>query len=127
MLRLTEIRLPIDHAESVLTEAIISRLDIPVDHLLRYVIVRRGHDARKPAMIMLVYTLDVEIKNASAVLAKFNNDKHISIAPDTHYKFVAQAPKKLAQRPVVIGLGPAGLFAGLILAQMGFRPWPIAP
>ena len=73
-------------------------------------------------MIMLVYTLDVEIKNASAVLAKFNNDKHISGAPDTHYRFVTQAPKNLTQRPVVIGLGPAGLFAGLILAQMGFRP-----
>lgn len=122
MLRLTEIRLPIDHAETALADAILVKLKIPADQLIRYTIFRRAHDARKPAAIMLVYTLDVELKDEAAVLARFKDDKHVSRAPVTRYQFVTHAPEKLSSRPVVIGMGPAGLFAGLILAQMGFRP-----
>ena len=122
MLRLTEIRLPIDHAETALADAILAKLKISADQFIRYTIFRRAHDARKPAMIMLVYTLDVELKDEAAVFARFKDDKHVSRAPVTHYKFVTHAPKNLSSRPVVIGMGPAGLFAGLILAQMGFRP-----
>lgn len=122
MLRFTEIRLPINHAESALSDAILAKLEIPAEQLIRVVVSRRAHDARKPAMIMLVYTLDVELKDEASVLEKFKNDKHISQTPDTHYKFVTHAPENISSRPVVIGMGPAGLFAGLILAQMGFRP-----
>jgi hypothetical protein len=122
MLRLTEIRLPINHVEAALSEAVVSRLEIPAEQLIRVVVSRRAHDARKPAMIMLVYTLDVELKDEASVLEKFKNDKHIFQTPDTHYKFVTHAPENISSRPVIIGMGPAGLFAGLILAQMGFRP-----
>ncbi|MDH5437157.1 MAG: NAD(P)/FAD-dependent oxidoreductase, partial [Gammaproteobacteria bacterium] len=87
-----------------------------------YSIVRRAHDARKRTAIFLVYTLDVELQNESVVLARFRDDKHVLTAPETHYQFVTQAPEALPERPVVIGMGPAGLLAGLILAQMGFRP-----
>ena len=122
MLRLTEIKLPLDHPEGALKAAILERLGIPAEDLVAYTIARRGHDARKPEAILFVYTLDVEVKNEPAILKRLKNDRHLSLTPDTSYHFVAQAPANLASRPVVIGTGPAGLFAGLILAQMGFRP-----
>ena len=122
MLRLTEIKLPLAHAEGEIRAAILKRLDIAEEALNNYIIFKRGVDARKPSSILFIYTLDVELRDESAILARFKNDAHISITPDTRYHFVGQAPQNLISRPIVIGLGPAGLFAGLILAQMGFRP-----
>lgn len=122
MLRLTEVKLPLDHPEGAIEAAILKRLGIAAGDLVGFSIARRGHDARKPEAIAFVYTLDVEVKNEPAVLKRQKRDRHLSIAPDTAYRFVTQAPADLASRPVVIGTGPAGLFAGLILAQSGFRP-----
>jgi len=122
MLRLTEVKLPLDHPDSEIKAAILKRLGIAANDLVGYSIARRGYDARKPEAIRFVYTLDVEAKNEPAILKRLKGDKHLSLTPDTSYRFVAQAPAGLATRPVVIGMGPAGLFAGLILAQMGFRP-----
>ncbi len=122
MLRLTEIKLPIDHPRHAIHDAIIQRLGIRVDELLDFTLFRRGYDARKPTAISFIYTLDVNVANEEKVLSRFKNDLHVKPAPDTRYHFVAQAPKNLRERPVVIGTGPCGLFAGLILAQMGFRP-----
>jgi uncharacterized FAD-dependent dehydrogenase len=122
MLRLTEIKLPLDHPESAINAAILKRLGIIADELVGYSIARRGHDARKPEAIVFVYTLDVEVSDEAALLRRLNGVPHVAPTPDTSYHFVAQAPAKLASRPVVIGTGPCGLFAGLILAQMGFRP-----
>jgi uncharacterized FAD-dependent dehydrogenase len=122
MLRLTEVKLSIDHPESEIKAAILKRLSIKADELSGYTIARRGYDARKSNAILFVYTLDVELKNQAAVLKRLKGDRHIAPTPDTSYRFVAQAPGNLTSRPVVIGMGPAGLFAALILAQMGFRP-----
>ncbi len=122
MLRLTEIKLPLDHAASAVEAVILQRLKIGADALIRFSIVRRGYDARRPSAIALIYTLDAEVKNETAVLARLQGDRRVSIAPDTSYQFVATAPVRLALRPVVIGFGPCGLFAALLLAQMGFRP-----
>jgi uncharacterized protein len=122
MLRLTEIKLPLDHSEPDLRAAIIKRLGIEAHALLRYTIFRRAVDARKRSAIALIYTLDIEIENELAELKKNNKNKYLSISPDADYKFVAGVAKNLATRPVVIGTGPCGLFAGLLLAQMGFRP-----
>ncbi len=122
MLRLTEVKLPLGHPESAIEAAILQRLGIQANELVAYSITRRGYDARKPRAIVFVYTLDVELKTEAAALERLQGDRHVSLAPDTRYRFVAQAPSGLAARPVVIGMGPAGLFAGLILAQMGFRP-----
>ena len=122
MLRLTEIKLPLDHPESAIEAAISRHLGIARNDLLGYSIVRRGYDARKPRAIVFVYTLEIEVKNEAAVLECLQGDRQVSVAPDTRYHFVAQATSDLPLRPVVIGTGPAGLFAGLILAQMGFRP-----
>jgi uncharacterized FAD-dependent dehydrogenase len=122
MLRLTEIKLPLGHPDDDIKIAILKRLAIADDELTSYVVFKRGVDARKSHAILYTYTLDVALRDEAAVLVRFSNDPHIRIAPDTSYHFVAQAPKNLSSRPVVIGMGPAGLFAGLLLAQMGFRP-----
>jgi uncharacterized FAD-dependent dehydrogenase len=122
MLRLTDVQLPLDHPEEDLKAAILARLKIGADALIGFSIVRRGFDARKKSAIHLVYSLDVEVKNEAELLERCKGVPHIAVTPDTTYQFVAQAPAGLATRPVVIGTGPCGIFAGLILAQMGFRP-----
>jgi uncharacterized FAD-dependent dehydrogenase len=122
MLRLTDVQLPLDHAESEIQTAILARLDITADDLISFTVFRRSYDARKKSAIMLIYTLDVDVRNEQALLKKFQRDRHINPTPDTSYHFVTRAPENLALRPVVIGTGPCGIFAGLILAQMGFKP-----
>jgi hypothetical protein len=122
MLRLTEIKLPLDHGPDALSPAILKRLGIAAGDLESFTIFKRGADARKKNAILFVYSLDVAVKNEAAVLKRFARDPHIQPSPDIDYRFVAKAPATPFQRPVVIGAGPCGLFAGLILAQMGFRP-----
>ncbi|MGJ0483888.1 MAG: NAD(P)/FAD-dependent oxidoreductase [Methylomicrobium sp.] len=122
MLRITELKLPLDHSESLLKETLVQRLGINASQLKGYSIFRRSFDARKRDSILLIYTLDVELENESAVLARFQDDPHITLTPDTHYQYPAHAPQDLDTRPVIIGFGPCGLFAGLLLAEMGFRP-----
>jgi uncharacterized FAD-dependent dehydrogenase len=122
MLRITELKLPLNHTEGMLRAALVERLGISDAQLLAYSLFRQGYDARKKYAIKLVYTVDAEVSDESAVLARLNNAPQISLTPDNTYRFVGEAPKNLTERPVIIGTGPCGLFAGLILAQMGFRP-----
>ena len=122
MLRITELKLPLDHPQDLLKTAILDRLGISLTELISYTIFRQGFDARKRNAILLVYTVDVETTNEQAILKRLQNDLHVSLTPDSTYRFVTQAPKNLMPRPIIIGTGPCGLFAGLILAQMGFRP-----
>ena len=122
MIRLTEVKLPLDHPESALTGAVLKKLGIPAAGLVKYTVFRRGYDARKPSSIHLIYTLNVEVRDEAAVLKRLKDDPHVGVSPDTTYKFVARAPQSLTSRPVVIGTGPCGLFAGFLLAEMGFRP-----
>ncbi|MEO3879355.1 NAD(P)/FAD-dependent oxidoreductase [Rheinheimera fenheensis] len=122
MLRLTEIKLPLNHEESAINAAILAKLAIKAEQLHSVNVFKRGIDARKKTDIQLIYTLDIEVDNEAQLLKSFAKDPHVKPAPDTGYKFVAQAPANLTERPIVIGLGPCGLFAGLLLAQMGFKP-----
>ncbi|MFC1513165.1 NAD(P)/FAD-dependent oxidoreductase [Thermodesulfobacteriota bacterium] len=123
MLRLTEIRLPLDHNEADLQAAIIARLSIPAAELSGYTIFRRGVDARKSHAIVFIYTLEIEVADEEGLLARCAGDPHLKIAPDTSYHYVARAPETpLPHRPIIIGMGPSGILAGLILAQSGFRP-----
>ncbi|MGC1549581.1 MAG: NAD(P)/FAD-dependent oxidoreductase [Rhodanobacter sp.] len=122
MLRLTDIKLPLDHAEGAIVAAICAKLGIKPTALRSHTVFRRSYDARKRGAIALIYTLDVDVADEAALLARYADDKHVQPTPDTDYHYVAQAPKSLEHRPIVIGTGPCGLFAGLILAQMGFRP-----
>jgi uncharacterized FAD-dependent dehydrogenase len=122
MLRLTEVQLHLDHTDAELAAAIRARLGIPEADLLGYTIYRRAYDARKKSAIIFIYTIDVELRDEASVKKRLQGNIHVSLTPDTRYKFVAHAPAGLSGRPVVIGTGPCGIFAGLILAQMGFRP-----
>ena len=122
MLRITELKLPLEHTEDALKSAILTRLGILAEELITYKVFRRAHDARKRNDICLIYTIDIETNNEAEVLSRVKDDPKIGVTPDTTYRLVSQAPPNLSTRPIVIGLGPCGLFAGLILAQMGFRP-----
>lgn len=122
MIRLTEIKLPLNHEDGALLDAIAAKLKIPAQQVISFNVFKRGYDARKKNDIQLIYTVDVEVANAEKLLAKFEKDQHVRPTPDMSYKFVTQAPANLQERPLVIGFGPCGLFAALVLAQMGFKP-----
>jgi uncharacterized protein len=122
MLRLTEVKLPLDHLEAEIEAAILKKLQIAKEELISYSIFKRSYDARKKGEIVFVYILDVETTQENRLKERLKKDKNVTIAPDMSYRFVAQAPSHLATRPIVIGTGPCGLFAALMLAQMGFRP-----
>ncbi|MEJ8838434.1 NAD(P)/FAD-dependent oxidoreductase [Ramlibacter sp. AN1133] len=126
MLRITELRLPLDHAEDALRPAVARRLGIADADLLSFNVFRRAWDARRKSAIVLIYTVDCELRDEAAVLAAHQGDPHVRSAPDTTYRFVGHAPADFrAQerpRPIVVGFGPCGIFAALLLAQMGLRP-----
>jgi uncharacterized FAD-dependent dehydrogenase len=125
MLRITEIKLPLDHDEHAIQQAIIAKLNIPDSDLVAFDMFKRGYDARNNNNIQLIYTLDIQLaspEQEDKLLEQFSRDPHLRRTPDMTYKFVAQAPENMTNRPVVVGLGPCGLFAALILAQMGFKP-----
>jgi len=122
VIRLTELTLPLDHPADALGKAVARRLGIPDGDLLDFSLFRRGYDARRKNAIAFVYTIDAQVRNEAAVLARLSGDRHVGPAPDTRYRYVARAPDSLRERPLVVGFGPCGLFAALLLAQMGFRP-----
>lgn len=123
MIRLTQLSLPLDHPESALRQAIIERLSLKSEELLDFTVFKRSYDARKKnTEITFVYIIHLHTQDDEAVLARFKDDPQVMPAPDTRYHPVATAPEGLQERPIVIGFGPCGLFAAMILAQMGFRP-----
>ncbi len=123
MLRITELKLPLDHPDEALREAIVQRLGIRDEQLLSFNLFKRSYDARKKnSELLFIYTIDLQASNEAELLGKFADDHNIGVAPDVTYKFVGQAPADLQQRPIVVGFGPCGIFAGLLLAQMGFKP-----
>jgi uncharacterized FAD-dependent dehydrogenase len=128
MLRITELRLPLNHAESALRPAIVTRLGIKDEQLQSFTVFKRSYDARKKTAIVLIYTVDCELAEGveAQCFQRFEKDQHIRATPDTSYRFAGHAPADFyAQqrpRPVVVGFGPCGIFAALILAQMGLKP-----
>ena len=122
MLRLTELKLPLGHDEAALKAALLKRLNLRADDLAGFTVFRRGYDARKPQAIELIYTLDIALTDEAAALKRLAKDRNVSRAPDMDYHRVAQLERAPKRRPVVIGAGPCGYFAGLILAEMGFNP-----
>ena len=123
MLRITEFKLPIDHSDEQLRPALLAHLGLTSDELLDFTLFKRSYDARKKnAELCFIYTIDFQVTDEAALLARFPDDRHLSIAPDTAYKPVGQAPAELSERPIVVGFGPCGIFAGLLLAQQGFKP-----
>ncbi len=128
MLRITELRLPLEHAEEALEQAILKKLDIPKSALIDFSVFKRSYDARKKDALLFVYSADVRVQDEAALLKRLRGNKSIGPTPDTSYHFVDEATPALTGsqqhklRPIVIGFGPCGIFAALILAQMGLKP-----
>ena len=127
MLRLADLKLPLDHDEAALPAAIVARLGIAANELTGFTIAKRSYDARKRGAITLIYAVDVDTTREADLLARLQVDDEavdgkLGPTPDTTYRFVAKPVPGQSQRPLVIGMGPCGLFAGLILAQMGLKP-----
>ncbi|MDO8177140.1 MAG: NAD(P)/FAD-dependent oxidoreductase [Undibacterium sp.] len=122
MLRLTDIQLPLDHSDTAIKAAILQKLGIENEELIKFSIFKRSYDARKKTAIVLIYTIDIETADDQKILNRLSGISGISLTPDTNYHFVTHAAGDQFKRPVVIGFGPCGLFVALILAQMGFRP-----
>ena len=123
MLRITELKLPLDHADEALRPALVQRLGIDADELLDFTLFKRSYDARKKSTeLQFIYTIDFQVRDEAALLTRLSHDKHLCQAPDVSYKVVGHAPVDLSERPLVVGFGPCGIFAGLLLAQMGFKP-----
>ena len=123
MIRLTELKLPLDHADPALTALIAQTLGISPNQIEQTHVHKRSFDARKH-VLCLVYIAHVEVAPAleAALLEQFKGHPHIGPAPDLNYHPPVQAPAQIQHRPVVVGFGPCGIFAALLLAQMGFRP-----
>jgi len=128
MLRLTEIKLPLEHTEADLAAAITDKLEISAEQLQGFSVVKRSYDARQQDNILLIYHLDVQLaaELETQLLEKFVRQSFCRTSPDTSYQFVGLAdadfPNSEQQRPLVIGFGPCGILAALLLAQMGLRP-----
>ena len=128
MLRLSDLQLPLDHTDEELQTAILHKLGITVDELQSFSLFKRSYDARKKHKILLIYQLDVVLTDAAEkrVLEQFANQSFVRPSPDTRYQFVTEAaeefPSETQQRPIVIGFGPCGMLAALVLAQMGLKP-----
>ncbi|MFN9972277.1 MAG: NAD(P)/FAD-dependent oxidoreductase, partial [Phycisphaerae bacterium] len=122
MIRVTELRLPLGHEDAALRQALVRRLGIAERDLTGFTIFRRAVDARRPKAIEFIYTVDAEVANEAEVLRRLQRDRHAGVSPDTSYRHVRQLAAPPARRPVVIGAGPCGYFAALILAELCFRP-----
>ena len=136
MLRISEVKLPLDHTDADLSQAILETLSISAEDLLSFSIFKRSYDARKKSQILLIYQIDVTLTETAekAVTAASPNlpragtivGTRVGASPDTSYKFAAQVtesfPDANQQRPIIIGFGPCGILAALILAQMGLKP-----
>jgi hypothetical protein len=121
MLRIQELKLPLDHPERALRQAVLKRLGVSEQDLISFTVFKRAYDARKTSAIQLIYTIDAEVKDEASVLKLLSKDKQIVRTPDLNYRPPVQASGGM-KRPVVVGMGPCGLFAGLLLAEMGFNP-----
>lgn len=119
MIRVSQIKLNIDENQTKIKPLLLKKLRINEEELIDFRIYKESIDARK-GQIHFIYTVDCTIKNENKILAK--KPKNIMPSPDVSYKNPIIGQKEMHHRPVVIGFGPAGMFAALLLAQMGYKP-----
>ena len=121
MIRLRDIQLPPEHNAHQLMYEAAQMLHISMSKIRQLRIVRRSVDARKKPDVKIIYTIDVTVDGNEKRTLKQSGCKRATIAPISYYK----APKNIpnpGKRPVIVGFGPAGMFAGLILAMAGWKP-----
>ena len=126
VLRLSELKLPLDHEEADLAPAICKRLKIDPAALLKHRVVKESVDARRKSAIQIAYSLELELQPEleRQLLKRFKRDPHLQPASDTRYRLVGQVSpgSQAPPRPVVVGAGPCGYFCALVLAEMGLKP-----
>lgn len=121
MLRVSDIKIPLDHTSDELKPVVADKLGIKPNEIESITIFKRSYDARRIAMC-LTYIVDIVVKNEDKILKRHTNKPYVRKTPDMEYKYVGHAPATTTERPIVIGFGPCGFFAALMLAQMGFKP-----
>lgn len=128
MLRINELKLPLNHTEAELSAAIVKKLGVNAEELEGFSVFKRSYDARQKSNIYLIYQLDVNLDKAreEAVLTSLGKNSGVRVSPDTDYHFVTEPqqdfPSAQQSRPVVVGFGPCGILSALLLAQMGLKP-----
>ncbi|MDD3024901.1 MAG: FAD-dependent monooxygenase, partial [Syntrophomonadaceae bacterium] len=121
LLRVSGLKMFIEDDDSRLIDILLKKIRVKRADLLGYKIFKKSVDARKSGQIYFIYTVDIELKDEVSFLKK-TRDKDISAAPDLDYKYVRPGPARMKHRPIIVGSGPAGLFAAIILSGMGYKP-----
>ena len=121
MIRIREISMPPEHSVAQLGYEAARLLKVPNSKIRKVKLVRRSVDARKKPQVRIVYTIDVAVDGSEKKILKASGCKRASIAPITYYK-VAKVATQPEHPPVVVGFGPAGMFAALVLALAGLKP-----
>ncbi len=121
MIRINQLKLPVDHTEEALWAKAAKTLKIPVKEIRSIQIIKQSVDARKKEEIHFTYSIDVETTKEESVIHKAKSGD-IGISEKKEYSFPKPGTERMASRPVIIGAGPAGLFCGLMLARHGYHP-----
>ena len=120
MLRIKQIKLPINHNENDLKLKLAKKLKIKINDIIKFKINKKSIDARDKNNLTYVYEIDADIKNEKHILKKHIKD--ISQTPNETYKLPNKGHTKLNHQIIIVGSGPAGLFAGYMLAKAGYKP-----
>ena len=120
MIRISQIKLPVEHTMEELKRAAARELKVPEERIQSLSVSRRSVDARKKPVVY-VYTVDVELSEEKKLMRRLHN-RNASLIQPKRYRFPEPGTEPLEHRPVIVGTGPAGLFCGLMLARAGYRP-----
>ena len=121
MLRIHDVKMHINQNKSKILEKVISMIRVKDLKIKSFKIVKESIDARDKNDIFFIYTIDFSVDNEKAVLEKCKNLK-INAVKEIEYEYVENGEGTLMGRPVIVGFGPCGIFCGLILAEMGYKP-----
>ena len=118
MIRISQIKVPIKHDESFIKSKISKKLRIPINDILNFSIYKRSLDARKLNNLHYSYTIDIEVKNEKKIL---ETDSSLKFVEKYNYEYPVLT-RISDHRPIIVGFGPAGLFTGYLLAELGLNP-----
>lgn len=121
MIRITQLKLSIDHTKEDLTNQIAKQLKVPAESIMSYAILKKSIDARKKNELAYVYNVEVKVADEQKIVQRLHN-ANISLLERPKYVYKPTGEENMKHRPVIIGCGPAGLFCALMLARNGYQP-----